>query len=246
MYKSQTYESFPNKDFAPYSLCKFCVESQVSAGSLWSEPACNTSRLPEQPPSKPPTITCNFTTCAITDYPNETRAVTIECKLPDKTARNGLLNKLLVKYWSENNTDAIDYVFTGNLSSCEVTLRGLSKQHTYAAQMLACNSRGCSDLSEAVEIAAATNLGTKKRSETLQDKLPFLAFLVLVLIIPLVALVWYHHKCKTKPKESNSFPTIEEPNDYEAVHVNIGQFNEYEELAKGDANENVIDDTDNV
>ena len=244
---TQTVVSIYNKHFAPYSLCKFCVETQANPGSLWSEPRCNVSRFPEQLPSKPPTITCDYETCLMTNYPNETRAVTIQCELPEKTTRNGILNKLMIKYWTTNSTNALDHVFSGNLSSCKVTLKGLSKRQSYAAQMSACNTKGCSDFSDSVPIATAVDSDTENESETKQNWLPLLGLLSLLLFILSGVFAVYYRRRKTKPEESKSFPTIEEPNDYETLQTNIAHhLDVYDELPNREANDNSVDKIENL
>ena len=247
IYASKSYKQtvvyIYNKHFPPYSLCKFCLESQTAGGSLWSEQRCNASRFPEQLPSKPPTITCDYKTCLMTNYPNETRAVTIQCKLPEKTTRNGVLNKLMIKYWNTNNTNALDHVFSGNLSSCEVTLEGLSKRQSYAAQIAACNTKGCSDFSDSVSIATAVNSDTENQSETKQNWLPLLGLLsVVVIVLGVLAVYVLYRKRKTKPDEGKSLPSFEEPKDYEELQTNIAhQPDEYDTLPNGEANDNSVD-----
>ena len=185
----------------------------------------------------------------MTNYPNETRAVTIQCELPEKTTRNGILNKLMIKYWTTNSANALDHVFSGNLSSCEVTLKGLSKRQSYAAQMSACNTKGCSDFSDSVSIATAVYSGTENQSETKRNLLPMLVLLPVVVIIVLgVLAVYVYRKRKAKPEESKSLPNIEEQNDYEPVQTNIvHQLNaEYGELPNGEANDNSVDKIENL
>ena len=229
-----------NKDFAPYGVCTFCVESRPRDGSLWSEPVCNSSRFPERSPSEPPTITCNYTTCPTANYPNETRAVTIQCELPDENTRNGLLTKLVINYWNENSSDASEQVFSANLTSCEVRLTGLSQRHNYDAQISVCNSKGCSGYSDIVPIAAAVYQSTGNSSGS---KLYWLSLLVLLLAVAVVICAFaYHHKRTAKPKENKPFPNLEEPNHYEDLEANKDhQLSEYDKLPNEDTNANTVE-----
>ncbi|CAB4041076.1 uncharacterized protein LOC110045018 [Paramuricea clavata] len=230
---SKTYEeasaSIHDANFAPYILCEFCLTNLVSAGSLRSEPLCNSTRFPEKSPSMPPTITCDFKTCGTTSYANDTRTVTVNCELPKENTRNGLLTSLVINYWNQSNTDPFRKDFPINLTSCQVTVKGLHKRHNYFAQMSVCNSQGCSSLSETVLIAKAVHPPSGNQNGKKLYWLGFLAVLPVSIII--VGFVYYYSPRTTKPKPSKSFPNIGEPNVniYEGLEVS----NDYDKLPNG-------------
>jgi hypothetical protein len=180
----------------------------------------------------PPTITCDFKTCGTTSYANDTRAVTVNCELPKENTRNGLLTSLLINYWNQSNTDPFRKDFPINLTSCQVTVKGLHKRHNYFAQMSVCNSQGCSSLSETVLIAKAVHPPSGNHSG---KKLYWLGFLALLPVPIIVGLVCYYSRCTTKTK----LPNVKPPNDY--ISEDIVASNNYDKLPNGDANDNELD-----
>ncbi|CAB4035102.1 receptor-type tyrosine- phosphatase S-like [Paramuricea clavata] len=228
--------SIHDANFAPYILCEFCLTNLVSAGSLRSEPLCNSTRFPEKSPSMPPSITCDFKTCGTTSYANDTRAVKVNCELPKENTRNGLLTSLVINYWNQSNTDPFRKDFPINLTSCQVTVKGLHKRQNYFAQMSVCNSQGCSSLSETVLIAKAVHPPSRNQNG---KKLYWLGFLA-VLPVPIIGgFVCYYSRRTTKPKQNKSLPNVKEL--IANCYCDLEASNNYHELPNGDGNGNELD-----
>ncbi|XP_028410082.1 uncharacterized protein LOC114532713 [Dendronephthya gigantea] len=224
-----------NENFAPYSQCKFCISS-YNFGELRSEPLCNVTSFPEIQPSKPPRITCDSDTCP-TINKEESRTVTIQCKFPEESSRNGILNKLVVNYWTDTNNKVQNKTVPVNLSSCEVTLNGLSKNSIYYAQMQVCNSKGCSQYSDTVKIAK-TDPGSFHSPS--QSSLLWITAIPILIIIVLV-IILYNKFCKS-PKETTSLPDIQEENNYNEITDKEQALNDYSVLPE-DTNDNSINNS---
>lgn len=205
-----------NDGFEPYTLCRFCVQALDIAGSVYSERVCNTTRLLEEKPARAPTITCDSDTCPFTSD-GQTRNVTITCEFPPEESRNGVLTKLKVKYWNETSQEgAYEERFQTNLNSCSIVLVGLSKKHTYFAQLVVCNTEGCSDISDRIKINALNH--ESKPSDSLS--LELLALLVVPLVaVGVVLLIVYvfRRRAKNATRKLATLPDVEEPHSYEQL-----------------------------
>ena len=229
-----------DKNFVANSLCRFCVTYLVAVDSLRSEPMCNTIRLPEKPPRTPPVITCDFKTCPTTNH-SETRDVTVMCEFPEKSTRNGVLNKLRVIYWKGRNNDTKEEVTT-NLTLCQVTLNGLNKRSNYHAQISVCNSEGCSGLSNPVLVAAASY--EKTQGTTSESNLLWLTLLVFLPIAAIIIAVFVRYMKKTTKDTREQLPGVHEHNSYEELSEQT--VNNYDQLPNGNAHENNAHDVDNM
>ena len=247
IYKVLDRKTIYDKKFVPYSLCRFCVTYQAYDGSLWSEPSCNTTRLPERPPSTPPVIMCDFKTCPRTNH-SETQDVTVICEFPEKSTRNGVLNKLRVIYWRGANNDTKEEVTT-NLTLCQVTLNGLDKRSNYRAQISVCNSEGCSGMSNPVLVAAATAAAEafyEKTQGTAGDL--NLLWLTLVVLLPIAAIaiaVFVRFLKRTRQEPRTPLPKVQEDNNYEELGTQLA-VNNYNHLPNGNAHENNVNDVDKM
>ena len=229
-----------NKNFVPYSSCRFCATNLPSYGGLWSEPVCKVTRLAEKPPESPPLVTCDFKTCP-TRKQDEKRVVTVMCKFPKQNTRNGKLNKLKVIFSNSTSNASTYEESTTNLTLCQVAVAGLDESSNYYAQLSVCNSAGCSPLSDVVLIAAAAALHEKTQGNRNVSNLLWLTLLVLVPIAGAILAVFVFKMKQIGKEPRGQLPRVDEPNNYEDV-TKLPSVNNYDQLPNGIGHENYAND----
>ena len=227
-----------NKNFVPYSSCRFCTTNLPSDGALRSEPVCKVTRLAEKPPESPPLVTCDFKTCP-TRKQDKKRVVTVMCKFPKQNTRNGKLSKLKVIFSNSTNNASTYEEFTTNLTLCQVAVGGLDESSNYYAQLSVCNSAGCSPLSDVVLIAAAAALHEKTQGDV--NHLLWLTLLVLVPIAGAIIAVFVFKMKQIGKEPRGQLPRVDEPNNYEDV-TKLPSVNNYDQLPNGIGHENYAND----
>ena len=226
-----------NKNFVPYSSCRFCTTNLPSYGGLRSEPVCKVTRLAEKPPESPPLVTSDFKTCP-TRKQDEKRVVTVMCKFPNQNTRNGKLNKLKVIFSNSTNNASTYEESTTNLILCQVAVGGLDESSNYYPQLSVCNSAGCSPLSDVV-LTFGTAAVLHEKTQGYVINLLWLTLLVLGAIIIIALFVFKMKQIEKEPR--GHLPGVHEPNIYEDV-TKLPSVNSYDQLPNGIGHENYAND----